>query len=276
MRANCPEVISNEGNAAARRRLLSGRGEPLFLADWDQPVFIHYEVDAAALAREVPFPLDLWEGRAYVTLVAFTIRDLRLRFGGKLGAWLFKPIATHEFLNVRTYVRHRGEPGIFFLSEWLSNALSVRLGPRTFGLPYRSGRMEYHHERKRGGARQISLRRGCLRYEAKVDPDTTFDVCARGSRDEFLLERYTAFTSCAGRHRFFRIWHPPWRVATISVEVSDNRLITSTWPWFSEAKMIGANYSTGARKVWMGWPHRIKASQMRKRSSVLSAMFEWP
>ena len=52
------ETLSNEKSAvektadlseAARRRLLSLRGEPLFLADWLRPVFIHYEVPAAAL-----------------------------------------------------------------------------------------------------------------------------------------------------------------------------------------------------------------------------------
>src|SRR5262245_45936984 len=63
----------NPGNAlsaAARRRLLSRRAEPLFFADWDRALFIHYEVDAAALQRAVPFALDLREGRAYVSLVA--------------------------------------------------------------------------------------------------------------------------------------------------------------------------------------------------------------
>ena len=37
--------------AAARIRLLSLPHEPLFLADWDRALMIHFEVDAAALAR---------------------------------------------------------------------------------------------------------------------------------------------------------------------------------------------------------------------------------
>jgi hypothetical protein len=51
-------------SVAARRRLLSVKGEPLFYADWLRVLFIHFEVDAGALQREVPFPLDLREGRA--------------------------------------------------------------------------------------------------------------------------------------------------------------------------------------------------------------------
>jgi hypothetical protein len=96
-------------SSIAQARLLSVRGEPLFLADWLRVVFIHFEVDPDALQRDVPFALDLQQGRAYVSLVAFTMRDMHPRLGGKLGALLFKPIATHNFLNVRTYVKHQGE-----------------------------------------------------------------------------------------------------------------------------------------------------------------------
>jgi len=56
---------------AARCRLLSSPGEPLFIADWDRALMIHYEVDGVALQRKVPFELDLWNGRAFVSLVAF-------------------------------------------------------------------------------------------------------------------------------------------------------------------------------------------------------------
>src|SRR5271167_1067284 len=89
----------------ARERMLSCRGEPLFYSDWWRAVFVHYEVDRDQLQRSVPFPLDLREGRAYVSLVAFTMHGLRPRLGGKVGAWLLAPIATHELLNLRTYVR---------------------------------------------------------------------------------------------------------------------------------------------------------------------------
>src|SRR4051812_8374514 len=92
---------AGELSRAARARLAAHRGEPLLTADWDRTLMVHYEVDPAALRPFVPFPLDLHEGRAYVTLVAFTLRDMKPTRGGRLGAWLFRPIATHGFLNVR-------------------------------------------------------------------------------------------------------------------------------------------------------------------------------
>jgi uncharacterized protein YqjF (DUF2071 family) len=280
MRASLPEVTTNEPGERARRRLFSRRHEPLFLANWDRAMFVHYEVEAAALQRDVPFALDLREGRAYVSVVAFTMRGMRFSFGGCIGEWLCRPIATHEFLNVRTYVKHHGETGIYFLTEWLSSPLCVQLGPRTFGLPYRLGRHEYRHEhetRTLKGRMQDVASDLSFQYEATLEPDAAFGVCAPGSLDEFLLERYTAFTSRRSRHRFFRIWHSPWLQAQAQVAVRDDGLLAGTWEWFSGARQVSANYSPGAAKVMMGWPHRIRAEDMRpRRCGRLETFFEFP
>jgi uncharacterized protein YqjF (DUF2071 family) len=241
---------------AAKRRILANKGEPLFLATWDRAVFIHYEADPALLQRQIPFQLDLRDGRAFVSIVAFTLLRMRPRIGGRLGEWLFQPIASHEFLNVRTYVRRAGEPGIFFLAEWLSNPLSVRLGPRTFGLPYRFGHLKYTHKPEDGeihGA--ITANEGRLEYRA-MTPVADFDPSEAGSQTEFLLERYTAFTCQRGRRRLFRVWHEPWAETPIEIEVTADDLLASTGNWWRSAECVGANYSPGV-EVWMGRPHWI-------------------
>jgi uncharacterized protein YqjF (DUF2071 family) len=244
---------------SARTRLLSLPGEPLFYADWERAVFIHYEVDPVVLQRDVPFELDLREDRAYVSLVAFTMRGLRPRVGGRLGAWFLKPISTHHFLNVRTYVRHGGETGIYFLAEWLSNSLSVPLGPSTFGLPYRFGKLTYEHHHEKGGlAGRVSEIRGTasVAYQAELRRKVQFEPCARHSLDEFLVERYTAFTRHRTKSRFFRIWHEPWPQTPIEIQMIDASLLARKWAWFNDARLVGANYSPGAFGVWMGRPHK--------------------
>jgi uncharacterized protein YqjF (DUF2071 family) len=261
---------------AARRRILGVPREPLLYADWLRAVFIHFEVDPEALQRDCPFKLDLREGRAYASLVAFTMRGMRPRLGGQLSALLFKPIATHQFLNVRVYVKHHGEMGIHFLAEWLNNPVSVMLGPRAFGLPYRLGRLRCHHDLEEGtfqGRVTSPFRfRGCIEYRGKSDPFAKFQPSEAGSLDEFLLERYTAFNAirlhshsrCSkhdvlnhGLKRLFRIWHPPWPQIPIQISPLNTSLLSETWPWFAEARFIGANYSPGVRNVWMGRPQRI-------------------
>lgn len=245
-----------EPSKAGQRRLLAKAGEPLFLATWDRAVFIHYEADPSLLQRQVPFQLDLRDGRAFVSIVAFTLLRMRPRIGGRLGEWLFKPIASHGFLNIRTYVQHHGEPGIFFLAEWLSNWLSVPLGPSTFGLPYRFGQLDYKHGDCGNEIRgTVTAREGRLSYEARI-PAASFESCDAGSLPEFLLERYTAFTCQGRRLRLFRVWHEPWQEMPIDIEVSSYELIASTGAWWKSAKYTGGNYSPGV-EVWMGRPHRI-------------------
>ncbi len=263
----------------ARERMASFRGEPLFCADWARTVFLHYEADPTALQESVPYCLDLHEGRAYVSLVAFTLSGLRPHFGGRLGAALFRPIATHEFLNARAYVRHHGEPGIFFLAEWLSNRLSVKLGPMSFGLPYRFGQLDYRHHHEHGELRgrvEAGAGGGALDYRATVNPTAKFAPCSPGTLDEFLLERYTAFTQWKSTHRFFRIWHDPWPQTPIEVSLADRSLLTVNWPWFREARLVGANYSPGVRGVWMGRPHRTDPWRTPARSGPLTTFLEFP
>jgi uncharacterized protein YqjF (DUF2071 family) len=242
--------------------MLAKAGEPLFLARWDRAVFIHYEADPVILQREVPFPLDLREGRAFVSLVAFTLLRMRPRRGGRLAEWLFKPIASHEFLNVRTYVQHGGEPGIFFLAEWLSNPLSVRLGPRSFGLPYRFGHLRYAHAAGEGAIfGTVKAREGQLGYRAQITA-ANFDPGETDSLTEFLLERYTAFTCQRERRRLFRVWHEPWPQTPIDIEVTADDLLPSTGNWWRSGLYIGANYSPGV-EVWMGRPHPISGEPTR-------------
>lgn len=246
-------------SAMARRRLLSQRGEPLFLADWMRVLMLHFEVDASELQRVVPYQLDLHDGRAFVTLVAFSMENMHPRVGGKLGAWLFRPIATHDFLNVRTYVRHSGEPGIHFLAEWLSSWLAVQLGPRTFSLPYRHGHIRYEHDwevgKLRGLVRDVATQSE-FSYRADLENGAPFGPSERGSLDEWLMERYSAFNSARSKKRF-RVWHPPWPQCPVEAQLEDLALLTMNWPWFRSAQFVGANFSPGVRNVWMSCPNRV-------------------
>jgi uncharacterized protein YqjF (DUF2071 family) len=252
-------TFSHLPSEAARQRILFQRGEPLFLAHWQRVLMMHFEVDPEFLQRAIPYPLDLYQGRAFVSLVAFTMEQMRPRRGGSLAARLFRPIATHDFLNVRTYVVHRGEPGIHFLAEWLTNRLAVMLGPRVFGLPYRSGQIGYdlgHPPMLRGWVADAG-NGGALAFAGSVEPAVPYTPCHADSQDEWLMERYTAFNAAGGHRRFFRVWHEPWPQRAASVDFQDLTLLTNSWPWFKTATFAGANYSPGLRDVWMGRPHKV-------------------
>jgi hypothetical protein len=218
-------------------------------------------VDRDHLTRHTPFELDLYRGRAFVSLVAFSMRRFRLRGSGVVGSLAFALVARHRLLNLRTYVRYRGERGICFLAEWINNPISVFLGPRLFGLPYRYGRLIYRHDLNAGCVRgevKSGNRTYRLRYRAELDPSTTFAPVHAGSLDEFLLERYTAFTANRGRRGLFRIWHRPWTQTPISVVIDEKSLLSAVEHWLPNARLVAAHYSPGVKNVWIGRPRTIR------------------
>lgn len=241
---------------ASRQALIEMR-RPLFRAEWRQAVFIHYEVEPGALQPRVPFPLHLRHGRAYVSLVAFTLERMRLHGLGTVGRWLIRPFSDHGFLNVRTYVRAGGETGIYFLAEWLSSRFPVPWGRPMFGLPYHYARLDYRH----GGpdiAGRIRNRVGEIAYHARMEEPVRHQASAAGSLDEFLLERYVAFTWWRGLARRFRVWHEPWQQIPIPLRVDKDSLLATTGDWLRRAHRSGAHYSPGAAEVWMGPPEVLR------------------
>lgn len=259
-----PDTTANSATASeqAQERFLACEGQPLFVADWEDVLFVHYSIDPGILQPSVPFPLKPFEGRAWITLVAFTMRRLRPRRGGVLGRCLFTPLATTRFLNVRTYVEYRGEPGIFFLAEYISNRLATPLGSLTYGLPYRHAGIQYDcpGEANRSRTAQIEHRRlGNLKLMADTDPPK--GPAPADPRARFLIEQYTAYTARRHRRHRFRIWHRPWALRCARVQIVQDTLLRNTFDWYRHAGLFDAHVSPGVHDVWMSRPTRIAAEE---------------
>jgi uncharacterized protein YqjF (DUF2071 family) len=241
---------------------------PLLVADWTDAVFVHFAVEPQVLQPHVPFELDLYEGKAYVSLVAFTQERLRPRIGGRLSAALSAPLATHHFLNVRTYVRVGNRPGIYFLCEWIPNRLAALLGPTLYGLPYRLARLTYARCRESGFARHEIAAGDKLVFDASWDSVGPLRPVQPGTLDEFLLERYLAFTWQRGVARCFSVWHEAWPQCRARAVMRDVGLLTRarlperTWA------PVGAHYSPGARNVALSQPTRVSLTPRAERSAA--------
>lgn len=238
---------------------------PLFLADWLRAIFIHYEADPETLQSQVPYPLDLRGGTAWVSVVAFHFERMRLADHPRLSEPLFRPATTSRFLNVRTYVEYRGEPGIFFLCQFVSNPFSLPFGPPAFGLPYRGARLEYEHDDRENLTGRAYVGHGDreVRYSGAIAPERRNDALR-----DFLLERYTAFTIRDNQRGRFRIAHPPWLAESVHLTLHDDRLLATTGGWHAASRYVCAHYSTGVRDVRMG---RFCFANAREDSHLLAA-----
>ena len=262
-----------ELSRAGKRRLLAGEARPLFLCDWLRTLMIHFAVPSKALQPAVPFPLNLHGGLAFLSLVFFTMRGLRPVLGGRLTSWISAPVATHGFLNLRTYVRHESEPGIYFLAEWLPNRLAVWLGPRLFGLPYRLGYVHLDYRKDAGTVCAHafdSKGKGRLSCGVEFAGRCMFRPSEVSSLTAFLMERYTAFTERRGRLGLFRIWHPPWpQQQAARIQLPELSLLVGAGSWLHDAQIVGANYSPGLTDVWIGRPHRLRVGRPMPELEIL-------
>jgi uncharacterized protein YqjF (DUF2071 family) len=263
---------------AAQTRLHSIRGDPFLFADWERVLFLHFAI-APELLHPFVLPqleLELFEGHAWLSLVAVTMRRFRpvrpLPF-----AWAFRLIACQQFLNVRTYVRHRDEPGALFLWGWLSWPLPLPL-PR-FDLPCAFARVDYRHAHQTGILHGDVKAGGCaFSYRATHDPNSRFEPCAPGSLGNFTMERYTGFFSRGSHVKIFRAWHPAWLQTSVNASINEASLLTTKFSWFKEAKLVAANFAPGFKQVSLGRMRSLKnvVGQSRRRRHGVSAFYEMP
>src|SRR5437764_779732 len=126
---------------------------PFLTAQWRHLVMLNYEVDADVLTPLVPVgtALDLWQGRALVSVVGFRFLDTRV-----LGAAIPRHRALDE-VNRRFSVRGGapgGQPrgGVVFVRELVSRAAVALVARLAYSEPYRALRMRSVTPRRHGDA----------------------------------------------------------------------------------------------------------------------------
>jgi uncharacterized protein YqjF (DUF2071 family) len=137
------------------------------------------------------------------------------------------PGATHfHECNVRTYVRHGDEIGVWFFSLDAASRLAVWAARRFFHLNYLHSRMSLQRDGTRisyrvdrGGADEPSLRcswrAGAMRQRSRP-----------GELEYFLTERYSLYSGDARGHVYRgRIWHDPWTLREAELFELDDSLV---------------------------------------------------
>ena len=200
---------------------------PVMYEKWENLLFLHWEHDPQAIQRNLPKGLyvDTFEGRAYLGIVPFLMRDVRPRFFPAL-------LRTSDFveLNVRTYVYDStGIPGVWFYSLDANHYLAGKLARLFFNLPYFHANMaaEFNPDSK-----EISF--SSYRYGTDASLETRFryrsisepSFATPGTLEFFLIERYVLFAYSKGHQLFSgRVWHSPHRLAEVEVMNSDENVL---------------------------------------------------
>ena len=180
----------------------------LMTQTWHDLLFAHWPVDPASLRTRVPgtFPLDLFEGRAWIGVVPFHMTNVAPR-GVPALPW----VSEFPELNVRTYVRVGDKPGVYFFSLDAGSLVAVTAARTLLNLPYHVAAMSV--EPRGNGVSYRSARRdeSGARFEATYEPAGTAFQPLVGTLEHFLTERYCLYH----RHHHgsayrLNIHHAPW------------------------------------------------------------------
>jgi hypothetical protein len=177
---------------------------------WHDLLFAHWRVDQDQLASLMPMglELDLYDGAAWVGIVPFYMTNVAPRGVPSL-PW----VSAFAELNVRTYVRVGGKPGVYFFSLDAANPLAVAAARALFSLPYYSATMEVRQTAEGVAYRSSRTTAGTApaEFEATYAPAGGVFRAREGTREYFLTERYCLYTVASdGKRRRVDIHHRPW------------------------------------------------------------------
>lgn len=187
---------------------------------WRDLAFVHWEVPLSALRPHVParLELDTWEGRAFLGLVPFAMRDIRPR-------WLPRVMA-QNFLetNLRTYVHLDGrEPGVWFFSLEASSWLAVTAARLGWALPYHHARMSMARDGERLDYETVRRSDGA-RARVSWTPGRPLGASTPGTVEHFLLERYVLYAERGGTLYRGRVHHPAYEARTAALHRMEESL----------------------------------------------------
>jgi uncharacterized protein len=191
---------------------------------WHELLFAHWPVDTAALRDKVPasFPIDLFEGQAWVGVVPFRMTNVAPRLVPAL-PW----VSAFPELNVRTYVRVEDKPGVFFFSLDAGNPVAVGAARTLLRLPYYSADMTV--EPAQDGRIHYTSRRVTTdvnaSFEARYKPIGPRRTAEPGTLEHFLTERYCLY-AVDHLYKPYRldIHHPPWPLQDAEAEIAVNTM----------------------------------------------------
>lgn len=197
--------------------LITEQPRPVFLtAEWRWLAMLNYEIDPALLLPYVPrgTELDLYQGRALVSMVGFVFENTRL-----LG-WRVPGHQNFEEVNLRFYIRRQHPAGerraVAFIKEIVPRAAVTAVARWVYHENYAT------HAMRRRIAPPIHDQAGQVEYSWRVAGRwNSLGVTVAGqprlapldSEAAFITEHYWGYTrQPAGGTMEYAVEHPRWNV----------------------------------------------------------------
>jgi uncharacterized protein YqjF (DUF2071 family) len=188
-------------------------------AEWRNLVMLNYEVDRALLEDYVPrgTVLDSFDGRTYLSLVAFQFRHTKL-----FGSLAIPLHANFDEVNLRFYVRrndgHEHRRGVVFIAEIVPKSAVAKIARLAYGENYVCLPMQ-HLVSMDGPTKTAEYRWQLNGAWCRLFAQTSGDPAqpTDGSLEQFITEHYWGYSAQPNRDALeYHVSHAPWNVWTSS------------------------------------------------------------
>jgi len=222
---------------------------------WYDLAYIHYRYKVEEVARILPpgLEVDVCDGSAWVGLIPFSMRGI-----GVPGLPGVPYLGSFPEVNVRTYVRRNGIPGVWFCSLDINRLLPTIVARTTYTLPYCFGKAS----NKRVGDELHTLvvrkwPRGIA--ETKIHLKILELIVEPSPLEVFLSARWGLYTTTRGGSlRYAPISHDRWPLQRAEIISLEDSLVVAAGFESPRTEINGephVMFSSGV-KVRVGLPRR--------------------
>ncbi|MEN5193149.1 YqjF family protein [Sphingobacterium faecium] len=183
-------------------------GQWEYYQEWNNTLFLHWVIPYEILQKCVPrnLNLDTFDGLCYVSLVAFTMENIRPKYLPSISF-----ISNFDEINLRTYIENDNKKGVYFLNIEAGKLLSAFIAKSLSGLPYEKSNMK--RSENRYTSRNVK-KDFYLDAEYKIRDNLQF----KSELDKWLTERYCLYLE--SNHKFYRydIHHKEWELKHVELK----------------------------------------------------------
>ncbi|WP_418636213.1 YqjF family protein [Winogradskyella sp.] len=182
-----------------------------FYQEWNNAIFLHWEVELEELKKFVPkeLEMDLFEGKPWVSVVAFTMEKIRPKYFPSLSA-----VSDFDEINIRTYVKSGSKTGVYFLSIEGGKRFSCKIAKAISELPYRYSKIKRT-------ANQYQSYNAAFNDKLDVRFSIGETLKTKSELDRWLTERYALFQDTKQAINAFEIHHLEWPIHHINITAID-------------------------------------------------------
>ena len=194
---------------------------PVMKQQWRDLAYIHWAYEPAVVQALLPegIEVDTFDGKAWVGLIPFSMRNISFP--------LIPPVpyfGSFPEVNVRTYVKRNGVPGVWFFSLDVNRLIPAFVARTTYFIPYCWGKAS--HKKVEAKLLTSVARRWPSKSSSRIELSIGERIESPSDLAHFLSARWGLYSKgFSGKLRYAPVDHEPWQLYEASIVSLDDHLV---------------------------------------------------